>query len=593
LVTPATEIELDTRWDPALVLRVVWIRALSVVSLGIACVFLTMLGPNRILVACLLLGPVPLGSFVVRKCFEADRVMAVATTVDMLWTVVIACLLPSAFAPAMMAAVAMLAFVANEDDSTLFVTAAIGGLGFTAAGLFRDIDAWIPLVVVYVLLLPLLFFLAATQREREFRHQLRFRHRVEHDSLTGLRNRAGLASALQRVTVSAVIAIDLDGFKDINDTLGHKAGDELLVALASRMDAAVGANGVLARTGGDEFTVLILGADANTIAADILRACRHRIPLGDVDVSVGASVGIAFAEPDVEPTELIRRADLAMYEAKRTQVGVQRWSGQTRSASRQRVSLSADVERGFENGEFELFFQPIIDMVTDELVDVEGLLRWNHPEHGLLAPGDFLELVEGIGCRSTMDRLVFEQAAVVAALLQPRNIGVSVNVSAGSLLRSSMPQVLDETLRRFDVVPQRITVEVIEDEAFDEQSTARAVLGALGELGVGIAIDDFGTGHSSLSRLRHLPVTSLKIDRSFVSQMLTSEDDRAIVAAVSHLGRSLDLIVVAEGVEDLAVRDHMRAVGLPIERLQGFGIAPPMPAPALHDWIAARHSSLV
>jgi EAL domain-containing protein (putative c-di-GMP-specific phosphodiesterase class I) len=208
-------------------------------------------------------------------------------------------------------------------------------------------------------------------------------------------------------------------------------------------------------------------------------------------------------------------------------------------------------------------------MATDELVDVEGLLRWRHPEHGLLAPGDFLELVEGIGRRSTMDQLVFDQAAAVAAQLQSRNIGVSLNVSAGSLLRSSMPQVLDD------------------------QSTARAVLGALGDIGVGIAIDDFGTGHSSLSRLRDLPVTSLKIDRSFVSQMLTSEDDRAIVSAVSHLGRSLGLVMVAEGVEDLAVRDHMQAVGLPIDRLQGFGIARPMLAPALHEWINTRRSSLV
>jgi len=247
-----------------------------------------MLGPNRILAACLLPGPVPLGSFAVRQFCETDSVMAVATTIDMVWAVVIAFVLPSAFALAMMVAVAMLAVAANEDTNTLFATAGVGGLGFMMAGLVRDIDAWIPMVVVYVLILPLIFFLAATQRERELRHQLRFRHRVDHDSLTGLRNRARLASACP---VNAVIAIDLDGFKDINDTLGHKAGDELLVALASRMDAAVGANGVLARTGGDEFTVLIFAADANTIAADILRACRHRIPLGDV-----------------EPPGLIRRA---------------------------------------------------------------------------------------------------------------------------------------------------------------------------------------------------------------------------------------------------------------------------------------------
>jgi diguanylate cyclase (GGDEF)-like protein len=401
-----------------------------------------------------------------------------------------------------------------------------------------------------------------------------------------------LASSISEAPVDAVIAIDLDGFKDINDTLGHKAGDELLVALASRMDETVGDGGVLARTGGDEFSVLVRGADANAMAGALLRACRHRIPLGDVDVSVGASIGVAFSQPRIDPQELIRRADLAMYEAKRTQVGVRRWSGATRSASRQRVSLSGDVERGFEAGEFELFFQPIIDLETERVVDVEGLLRWRHPQHGVLLPGDFLELVEGIGHRSSMDGVVFDQAAALAARLQAHNIGVSVNVSAGSLLRSSVPQVLDDALRRHDVVAQRMTVEVIEDELADEHSTARAVLGAIGELGVGIAIDDFGTGHSSLSRLRRLPVTSLKIDHSFVSAMMTSEDDQAIVAAVSHLGRSLDLIVVAEGVEDLAVRDHMRVTGLPIDRLQGYGIALPMPADELIAWVDLRRAGV-
>ena len=345
---------------------------------------------------------------------------------------------------------------------------------------------------------------------------------------------------------------------------------------------------MLARVGGDEFSVLVRNADPNLLAGEILTACRRRIPLGDVDVSVGASIGVAFAEDDTDPNELIRRADLAMYDAKRSQVGVRRWSGQTRSASRQRISLSGDVERGFENGEFELHFQPIIDVATQDVVDVEGLLRWRHPEHGVLGPADFLALVEGIGRRSTMDRLVFEQAAALASRLQPHDIDVSVNVSAGSLLRSSVPMVLDEVLRRHDVVPQRITVEVIEDEMVDEQSTARAVLSALGELGVGIAIDDFGTGHSSLSRLRQLPVTSVKIDRSFMANVLTSIDDEAIVTAVSHLGRALDLIVVAEGVEDLAVRDYLLRRELPVDRLQGYGIARPMPARQLVDWLEAR-----
>jgi len=590
-VTIAPGYDMDSRWDPALVVRVVWIRAVSSVALGITCALLPALGDTRFVIAALLVAPIPTGSFIVHRVVHPDRVLAVVTVVDMVWCVVVALILPVTLPLAMMVAVAMLAFVAIESVRELFLSAAIGAAGFTVVGLLHEAEFWTALVAVYLVLLPLLFFLSTTQRERELRHKLRIRHRVEHDALTGLRNRTGLASAISSVDVDAVIAIDLDGFKDINDTLGHKAGDELLIALASRMDAAIRDRGVLARTGGDEFSVLVREGDPNLLAGDLLRACRHRISLGDIDVSVGASIGVAFAEEGLDADELIRRADLAMYEAKRTQVGVRRWSGQTRSASRQRVSLSGDVERGFEQGEFELFFQPIIEMATDTLVDVEGLLRWRHREHGVLAPAEFLELVEGIGHRATMDRVVFDQAAELAARLQPRNIGVSVNVSAGSLLRSSVPQVLDEALRRHDVVPQRITVEVIEDEMVDEQSTARAVLGALGELGVGIAIDDFGTGHSSLSRLRRLPVTSLKIDRSFVSSMLTSEDDQAIVTAVSHLGRSLDLTVVAEGVEDLAVRDHMRSANLPVDRLQGFGIARPMPVDDLVVWIDERQPS--
>ncbi|MDW3219812.1 MAG: bifunctional diguanylate cyclase/phosphodiesterase [Acidimicrobiales bacterium] len=583
-----TALDLDTRWDPALVLRVVWIRMLSALSLAGAVVLLPQLGPNRMLIAGLLVGPVPAGNLVVRRLVDADRVLAVATVVDMVWCVVVAYLLPTTYPAAMLVAVAMLAFVAGEDSRALFYSAAIGTAGFTAVGLAENVDQWVVLVTVYVVLLPLLFFMSSTQRERELRYKLRLHHRAEHDSLTGLYNRAGLAAAMEAAPVDAVIAIDLDGFKDINDTLGHKAGDELLVALAERMEEAIGGRGVLARVGGDEFAVLVRNADPNFLAGELLKVCRHRIPLGDVDVSVGASIGVAFAETAVEPTELIRRADLAMYDAKRAQVGVRRWSGQTRSASRQRISLSGDVERGFDDGEFELFFQPIIDMTTEAVVDVEGLLRWRHPQHGVLGPADFLALVEGIGRRSTMDRLVFEQAAVLASRLQPFDIGVSVNVSAGSLLRSSVPLVLDDVLRRHDVVPQRITVEVIEDELVDDQSTARAVLSALGELGVGIAIDDFGTGHSSLSRLRQLPVTSVKIDRSFMANVLTSIDDEAIVAAVSHLGRALDLVVVAEGVEDMAVRDYLLRRELPVDRLQGFGIARPMPARDLMQWLDDR-----
>lgn len=583
--------ELGPRWDPALVARVVRIRVLSCFTLAVAAATLTMLGPDRFLVAALLVGPIPLGSIVVYRTVAPDRVLATATIVDMVWCVVVAFVLPSGYSPSMVVAVVMLAFVANESTRDLVISSTIGLIGYPLVGALNQVDLWVAMVAVYVLLLPVLFFLSTTQIERELRHKRRIQHRAEHDSLTGLRNRTGLASAMGATDPVAVVAIDLDGFKDINDTLGHEAGDELLVALAARMDGVIADRGVLARTGGDEFSVLVTGGDANALAGELLRACRRRITLGDLDVSVGASIGVAFAAPGIDATEMIRRADLAMYEAKRTQVGVRRWSGQTRHASLRRVSLSGDVEQGFERGEFVLQFQPIVELATGRLVDVEGLLRWRHPDRGLLTPADFLELVEGIGHRSVMDEVVFDQAAELAARLAPAAVGVSVNISAGSLMRSSVPSVLDDALRRHDVVPQRITVEVIEDEMLEERSTARAVLGALGDLGVGIAIDDFGTGHSSLARLRRLPVTSLKIDQSFVAAMLTSEDDLAIVTAVSHLGRALDLVVVAEGVEDLAVRDHMLERGLPIDRLQGYGIARPMFAGDLLEWIAERELS--
>lgn len=573
----------DPRWDPALVKRIVVIRIISAASMGLVIALLPSFGQDRFWLAGVMIVAVPCGTLLVHRFSEPDRVLINATLVDTVWAVSVVQMVPEVYACAMLIGIAMLAFVANEDLKALTRTSAVGVIGFALAGAMQEPVYWVPLIAIYVLLLPLLFFMALTQHEREARHQLRIRHRVEHDVLTGLRNRSGLVGAFEAEPVEAVIVIDLDGFKDINDTLGHEAGDELLRALAIRMSETVGRRGVLARIGGDEFAVAVRTGPAERVGTELLQACRQRIALGDIDVSIGASVGVALATVGEQGPELLRRADLAMYEAKRNQGGMRLWSETTRRASRRRVSLSGEVEQAFERGEFELHFQPIVEMESSRLVDVEGLLRWRHPERGILYPGDFLELIEGIGRRSTMDRVVFDDAAAFAARL-PTTIGVSVNVSAGSLLRSSLPLALDDALRRHDVPARRLTIEVIEDELIDEHSTARAVLGALGELGTGIAIDDFGTGHSSLSRLRRLPVSSLKIDRSFVSSMMTSNDDRAIVSAVSELGRALDLLTVAEGVEDLAIRDHMTAHGLRIDRIQGYGIAKPMPADELLAW---------
>lgn len=577
--------DFEPRWDSALARRVVALRILSSIAMGGLVLGVPNFGAGRVWLSIILIAGVPATSLAVYLFADRGHVLVRMTAVDAVWVAAIVVAFPGVYFEAMLVSLAMLAFVANESHRALLATSGLIVAGLIVAGLAHEPTNWIRLLGVFVLLLPLLLFVASVQNERDLQHRIRMRHRAEHDGLTGLRNRAGLAVVLELIEVRSVIAVDLDGFKDINDTLGHEAGDDLLVALAERLGAIVGYRGAIARVGGDEFTIAVFVDDAAALANDVLRACRRRVALADVDVSIGASLGIAEAVDGVDGPELLRRADLAMYEAKRSQGGIRQWTDATRSASRARVELSGEVEKAFEDGQFHLHYMPIMDVGSGSIVDVEGLLRWNHPVLGMIAPESFMELIEGIGRRSTMDRLVFDQSAALAARL-PESVGVSVNVSAGSLMRSSLPLALEASLLRHRVDAHRFTVEVIEDEMVDEQSTARGVLTTLGDMGVGIAIDDFGTGHSSLSRLRRLPVTSLKIDRSFVAGVVANDDDRAIVGAVAELGAALDLTVVAEGVESAAVRDALLIHGIRVDRLQGYGIAPPMPADELVRFVA-------
>ncbi|MEM9203251.1 MAG: bifunctional diguanylate cyclase/phosphodiesterase [Actinomycetota bacterium] len=567
---------LAPRWDDAHARRVVALRVLSSFAMGSLVLALPSFDPNRWWLAAVLMVAVPISSSVIYLTTDRTRVLTRVTIADAVWVSIAVVFFPAIYLEALLIGLALLASVASESHRALLATATVVLAGFVVGGVIHQPVQWLRLLAVFTLLLPLLVFVANVQRDRARQHRARMRHRAEHDGLTGLRNRAGFADVLVTTPFLSVIAVDLDGFKDINDTLGHEAGDELLVVLAKRLERAVGHRGVLARAGGDEFTIAVFVDDVDLVANDVLQACRRRVALADVDVSIGASLGIAAAVAGVDGTELLRRADLAMYEAKHNQGGIRHWTDSTRSASRTRVELSGEVEQAFEDGQFRLFFQPIVDIDTGVVVDVEGLLRWEHPTHGLLSPAAFLELVEAIGRRATMDRLVFNEAAALVAAV-PESVGVSVNISAGSLMRSSLPVALEASLVDHGVSAERVTIEIIEDEMIGEQSTARTVLTDLGAMGVGIAIDDFGTGHSSLSRLRHLPVTALKIDRSFVSGVVSNDDDRAIVRAVADLGAALDLVVVAEGVESLRVRDELIHHAIRVDRIQGYGIAPPMP----------------
>ena len=586
--------DFEPRWDTVLATRVVALRIVSSIALGAIAIGLPGLGPERFWLAAVLILGVPTTSAIVYLFADRTQILIRLTIADAGWIIVVVVLFPGVYVESLMVSLVMLASVANESHRALLATSGLIFAGLVAGGVVHEPENWVRHLGVFGLLLPLLVFVASVQQERDLQHRLWMRHRAEHDGLTGLRNRAGLAVVLESNVVRSLIAVDLDGFKDINDTLGHMAGDELLRALAERLESVIADRGALARVGGDEFTIAVFVDDVTGVANDVLRACRRRFALADVDVSIGASLGIAAAVPGVGGAELIRRADLAMYEAKRSQGGICHWTDETRSASRARVELSGEVEKAFRDGEFQVYFQPIVDIHTGEVLDVEGLLRWNHPVLGTINPVSFLELIEGIGRRSMMDRLVFDQAAALAARL-PESIGVSVNVSAGSLMRSSLPVVLEASLVRHQVAAERFTIEIIEDEMVDDHSTAHSVLTTLGDMGVHIAIDDFGTGHSSLSRLRHLPVTSLKIDRSFVAGIVASEDDRAIVGAVAELGAALDMIVIAEGVESEAIRETLLRHDIPVDRLQGYGIAVPLPADELVAFVRgsveAKHSS--
>jgi diguanylate cyclase (GGDEF)-like protein len=441
------------------------------------------------------------------------------------------------------------------------------------------------LLALFALLVPVL-----TRVTRRIQRQMeRIEHQAHHDELTALPNRAGFRELVAPALVdawrdgrsAAVLMLDLDRFKEINDALGHASGDLLLQAVVGRVEAVVGEHTLVARLGGDELALFLQdgGAPEAMALADRVRATFDEpVPVDGVPLAVSASVGVAlYPDHGISAELLLQRADVAMYTAKRRRTGVELYDPAVDTNDATRLALVSELREGLEREEIVVHWQPQVDLATGGVVAMEALARWNHPRRGLLLPGDFIAIAEHTGTTRALttymlDRAV-RQAAAWAAAGTP--VAVAVNLSMVDLLDLSLPDEIERLLEREGVEAARLELEITESTIMADPARVRDVVTRLHELGVRLAIDDFGTGYSSLTYLKRLPVDVLKIDRSFVSGMASDESDRAIVRSTVDLAHNLGLTVVAEGVETAALWDELRQLGCDVA--QGWHVGHPVP----------------
>jgi diguanylate cyclase (GGDEF)-like protein len=396
-----------------------------------------------------------------------------------------------------------------------------------------------------------------------------------------------------------LLLIDLDRFKDINDQLGHHVGDLLLAQLGPRLARTLRPGDLLARLGGDEFAVVLAGApgeEGALAAAERLRAAFEApFHLKGIPVHVDASVGVVLhpAVGERSAAGLLQDADVAMYRAKRDGSGVRLHVTCPLAAGPSPLEVAAELRAGIAAGELELHFQPQVTADDDELVGVEALVRWRHPVRGLLFPDAFLPVVEHTSVMRLLTERVIADALEITVAWQEKGLvlPVAVNVSATNLLDPGFADVVAAQLERTGAPPFLLRVEVTENAVMTDVDRATVVLARLHHLGVQLALDDFGTGHSSLQRLKLLPVDELKIDRSFVMSMEEDHRDAAIVQAAVGLGRRLGLRVVAEGVETERARNRLAELGCDV--LQGYIVSRPLPEPELRAWLDARRAVAV
>ncbi len=462
----------------------------------------------------------------------------------------------------------------------VLTTTALLALGPLVALTMQAGPAFVPLLVPPV---AAVYAAAAAGRRSE--------QQAHSDALTGLANRKQLSARAHDGPV-ALVLLDLDLFKQVNDTLGHHVGDQLLVAVAQRLRSCVRPEDLVARLGGDEFALVLEGGDVDAAVRAAVRAravLSAPFSLGGLLVEVAASAGVAAAPKhgsDLE--ELLQRADVAMYLSKESGE-VEVYDVERDHNTPVRLVLLGALRRALETHELVLHFQPKADVATGRVVGVEALVRWQHPQLGLVMPADFIPMAERSGLIAPLTSWLLDEALAQLAAWRARGWGLSlaVNITVKDLYSDGFVDRVAAALRAHGVPASALQLELTEGSLFAESSAARGALKQLNRLGVALSLDDFGTGWSSLGQLRRLPqVSEIKVDRSFVSRMADDPRDLAIVSAVVHLARGLGVRVVAEGVEDQRTWDRLTALGC--DRVQGWVLSPPLPAAELEEWLRGR-----
>lgn len=422
------------------------------------------------------------------------------------------------------------------------------------------------------------------------------------DTLTSLPNRAlfndrlemAIKNAHRAGTPVTMLMMDLDRFKYVNDSLGHPVGDMVLREVGMRLQALLRQTDTVARLGGDEFAIILPNADAAPaveIATAIQRALEKPIILEGQPLDVGSSIGIAsYPEHGSDPQSLMRHADVAMYVAKRSNRGHAVYSEEFYQPSQDLLRLLGDLRRAIENDELVLYFQPKIDLQTGATSHVEALVRWVHPQRGFISPAEFIPFAEQTGFIRTITRYVMEKAIYQSKLWRDKgwDITISFNISSRDLINPELPKLIEDELTKHGVEPHRIAIEVTESGFMEDPALALDILKRLEKLGVALSIDDYGTGFSSLSYIKKLPVRELKIDQSFVKNMVNDKNDAIIVKSTIDLGHNMGFKVVAEGVEDIESLKLLKKLGC--DHAQGYFMSKPLPADKFESWIEDNNS---